>query len=137
MSVGRKISGKRGRRISTTVSRCQLPLSIAKTLIRSEIVNAIIFLVPISAFDQQLAEVRPLSSLFTRTVSSGVRDRDITGLAGEPAGGFVPALEIRDREQAPGAREHRAVSEQVRPVEEEARERRAAPSLHAVVQPAK
>lgn len=96
MSVGRKISGKRGRRILTTVSRCQLPRSIAKTLIRSEIVNAIIFLVPISAFDQQLAEVRPLSLIFTQTVSSGVRDCNITGLAGEPAGGFVPALEIRD-----------------------------------------
>lgn len=54
-------------------------------------VNAIIFLAPISAFDQMLAEVRPGMYMGVGALrATGWR----TGPVGEPPGGLVPAVEV-------------------------------------------
>ena len=60
----------------------------------------------------------------------------IPGSQSQPIGGLVHALEICYREQATGTRQHRALLEQVRLAQEEARERRAAEELHADLQSA-
>jgi hypothetical protein len=75
----------------------------------SALVNAVIFLAPISAFDQVLEEVSYISSLADGSLTNAI---DI-GRTSEPTGRFPASLEVAHFQQAPRQCEHCTVLEQM------------------------